>query len=507
MSPSTSARALVALVVATLAMLGAVLASTVHAPPADAATVASSATLGPTQTADPDGTGTIALTLNSATGEVCYNLSASNIDPITAAHIHFGGPGTNGGVAVDFGSPIVLNTTTCFIAPSVAIVQAIENNPNDFYVNVHTTSFADGAIRAQVGAVTPVLSSTTQLIATGDPGGSGSIDMAFDSAAGQVCYILNTSGLATPITVAHIHAGAAGTTGAIVISLQFVTGQTYPKCVPATTADIDQVLADPSGHYVNVHTEGAAPGAIRGQVATPVTTSATTFNLDGLGFGDPDGSGMIDLTLDDMTGEVCFDLTVSNIDPITLAHIHVGASGSVGGTIVDFDPATNGDTGCVTADPADVASIIADPAGFYVNVHTASFPLGAIRGQLDATTPIETATPTAVATAAPTAAATAAPTTVPTAAPSVADAMAGPGAITNAPSGPAATGPAPGTVVRPAPTQAAAPAANDAPATTLALTGLEDTRTVSTGLWLLGAGLGALGAARVVQINRRQRNS
>ncbi len=53
-----------------------------------------------------------------------------------------------------------------------------------------------------------------------------------------------------------------------------------------------------------------------------------------------------------------------------------------GGVVVDFDwPNSLGD-GCVAGDAAVVAAIVADPSGYYVNVHTAEFPASAIRGQL-----------------------------------------------------------------------------------------------------------------------------
>jgi hypothetical protein len=40
--------------------------------------------------------------------------------------------------------------------------------------------------------------------------------------------------------------------------------------------------------------------------------------------------------------------------------------------------------GCVQGDPAVVQEIEDDPGGFYVNLHTADFPAGAVRGQLRA---------------------------------------------------------------------------------------------------------------------------
>lgn len=101
--------------------------------------------------------------------------------------------------------------------------------------------------------------------------------------------------------------------------------------------------------------------------------------------GDPDGSGTATITIDPATGEVCWDITVTNIAPATASHIHVGAAGVSGGVVVplDTDGFTGSTTGCAAAPAeADLAAIIASPAGFYVNVHTADFAPGAVRGQL-----------------------------------------------------------------------------------------------------------------------------
>ena len=101
--------------------------------------------------------------------------------------------------------------------------------------------------------------------------------------------------------------------------------------------------------------------------------------------GDPDGSGTATITIDTATREVCWDITVTGILPSTASHIHVGAAGVSGDVVVPLD--TNGfdgtTTGCFTVDAAtDLAAILANPAGYYVNIHTADFPAGALRGQL-----------------------------------------------------------------------------------------------------------------------------
>ena len=101
--------------------------------------------------------------------------------------------------------------------------------------------------------------------------------------------------------------------------------------------------------------------------------------------GDPDGSGTALITLNHGQGEVCFELTVSNIAlPATGAHIHAAPAGSPGSVVVPLTPpdASGSSSGCVIADRALIKAIIQNPEQYYVNVHNAGFPGGALRGQL-----------------------------------------------------------------------------------------------------------------------------
>ena len=99
--------------------------------------------------------------------------------------------------------------------------------------------------------------------------------------------------------------------------------------------------------------------------------------------GDPKGSGTVQVTLDPDKGEVCYDLTVADIQEATMAHIHEGAAGKAGPPKVTLDaPKTGSAKGCKSADAALIKAIMQNPADYYVNVHNAAFPKGAIRGQL-----------------------------------------------------------------------------------------------------------------------------
>ena len=101
------------------------------------------------------------------------------------------------------------------------------------------------------------------------------------------------------------------------------------------------------------------------------------------GPGDPDGTGTAKITSDATTDQVCFDLTTQGIARPTAAHLHRGRTGAAGPVVVPFDaPSDGASKGCVSVDKTVAAGVIADPAGYYVNVHNADYPNGAIRGQL-----------------------------------------------------------------------------------------------------------------------------
>lgn len=101
------------------------------------------------------------------------------------------------------------------------------------------------------------------------------------------------------------------------------------------------------------------------------------------GPGDPDGSGTFEITLHPDRGEVCYRLTAQDIQPATAAHIHAGVAGEAGPVVLQLGaPADGSAQGCVAADRDLINAILARPASYYVNVHNAELPAGAVRGQL-----------------------------------------------------------------------------------------------------------------------------
>lgn len=156
---------------------------------------------------------------------------------------------------------------------------------------------------------------------------------------------------------------------------------------PAATATspADQAVSPTPG--TTTADEPTPPAAGETAPVAAVRLTATLTGSAAIPEGDPDGTGRATLQLDPATGEVCFQIEVSNIAPATAAHIHQGSEGETGGIVVGLQaPDAEGTVdACVTADdPGIVQQIVDDPAGFYVQVHNDDYPPGAVRGQLEA---------------------------------------------------------------------------------------------------------------------------
>ena len=97
------------------------------------------------------------------------------------------------------------------------------------------------------------------------------------------------------------------------------------------------------------------------------------------GPGDPDGTGTARLTFNPSAQTVDWTITVNNIAlPTTGTHTHQAPADASGPVVIDFGNQLSG----TSLFDADVTAILANPSNYYVNVHNAAFPDGAIRGQL-----------------------------------------------------------------------------------------------------------------------------
>ena len=119
----------------------------------------------------------------------------------------------------------------------------------------------------------------------GDTDGKGKAQLTLDEAGKKVCFELEASGIGAP-DKAHIHEGAKGIAGPIVVTLTPPAGSAAPfkseGCVDTDAALIARIKSQPQNFYVNVHNPEFPNGAIRGQLPASPT---------GAGAASPTGGG------------------------------------------------------------------------------------------------------------------------------------------------------------------------------------------------------------------------
>ena len=102
------------------------------------------------------------------------------------------------------------------------------------------------------------------------------------------------------------------------------------------------------------------------------------------GPGDPNGIGSAEVKLRKAAGRICALLEWARIDDPVAAHIHKGGRNDSGPVKVELFAGEQSSPfrDCVKAPRRLIKRIINKPERFYVNIHNADFPDGAIRGQL-----------------------------------------------------------------------------------------------------------------------------
>ena len=208
----------------------------------------------------------------------------------------------------------------------------------------------------------------------------------------ELTFFLYADALPQP-TVAHIHRGRQGQTGDPVATLASSFSPVGSGWAAwgslALEASLAAALRDaPTDFYVNLHTTEFPAGAVRGQLLAEASgvshwISFLAGDKEIPTVGGPDGSGVALVV--PRGDKLVYYLRVRNLAAVTAAHIHSGQAGEVGPVAVDLAPAfSNGvAVGAVPLEARYSNPLNRYPRSFYVNVRTAEFPAGAVRGQLE----------------------------------------------------------------------------------------------------------------------------
>ncbi|MDX2269979.1 MAG: CHRD domain-containing protein [Bryobacter sp.] len=372
----------------------------------------------------------------------------------TGLHIHRGLAGTNGPVLIDTGlnanAPVVDAQGRGEIfrqvpilpgTPNVAVLAGILENPETFYVNLHTSVNRGGAIRGQLqrteyrvfGAdLSPA--NEVPALTNSQARGYGFVTLlagvnsqgALQSS--EVNFLVDYTGFAedTQFTGMHIHRGRRGANGPVTIDTGLNAAQNILTGAGGAgrlsyTVDLNmqnnnsidtvyQMLQDPSGAYLNVHTARNRGGEIRAQLRStellsfqtpamsPLNEVPALTELQASGSGAfnvsllraPSGAAQAALLTFDVNHAFPADTTFTGL------HIHEGASGANGPVVLDsgINAASNlvSATGrgniyrqafaTTEAQRGALDRLFANPRNFYINLHTSVNRGGAVRQQL-----------------------------------------------------------------------------------------------------------------------------
>lgn len=221
------------------------------------------------------------------------------------------------------------------------------------------------------------------LAGTGAGTGSGLLSLAGNT----LRFTVNYTGLSGTATAAHIHGPAtSGTSAGVLVDLApfngggFGTSGTFAGTVVLSDAVKAHLLGGRT--YINIHTPANPGGEIRGQIAPVLMTASLRGGYETPSIEtDSTGLGTFMLVGTQLTYSVSYDNLTS---PATAGHIHgpAGPGQSAGPMIHFMMPAGTAGTvsGSVGLTPAQLAAVV--DGRTYVNIHSANYPGGEIRGQI-----------------------------------------------------------------------------------------------------------------------------
>lgn len=219
---------------------------------------------------------------------------------------------------------------------------------------------------------------------------AGVASMILNGDRDSLCISIYMGGFGSALQGVHLHDGAAGSNGPVLVDLSssIVNGNIqFVLTGSALTPTIIQKMIE-GNIYVNAHTTNNPNGEIRGQVkleqdfgyrsllnganeVPSVSTNATGLGLFNLSFNEK--KMYIWIVASGLSG------------PITGAHLHQAAAGANGPVAVDLTSNVNGNTIIDTIDVTLFSGLLNDlkQGNVYINIHTAANPNGEIRAQLN----------------------------------------------------------------------------------------------------------------------------
>jgi hypothetical protein len=324
--------------------------------------------------------GRATFTLDRANYKLSATVTVDGVTP-TAAHIHAGEAGTDGAVVF----PMTVSADGATLASTtLSAAQLASLDAGELYVNIHSADAPSGEIRGQVGReVFSVKLSGAQEVVPVDTTATGNGRLVLNPVTRALSGEIELQGITA--TAAHIHTGAAGNNGGVLITLEDHGGHGH-FTVPANTVLTEaQAASLRAGElYANVHSADFSGGELRGQIgqqvifaeasgAQEVPANASTASARGFVVYNPGNRGL--------SGS----FTLNGV-AATAAHLHNADVGVNGPVVIGLAETATGSGVWVV--PANTVLTAAQAAALlsgqlYFNAHSAAVPSGEVRGQIN----------------------------------------------------------------------------------------------------------------------------
>lgn len=343
------------------------------------------------------------------------NLSSPlNTDIGGGLHVHLGYAGENGPVLIPLNPTLSEDSLSGTITAGLntfsiaSFPQLILASRGQLYVNLHTRNYPGGEIRGQV-TLDGVSSGFVNLLAPNQNNyvDSDAFGALFTELEGDTLVVTGSfSNLNSPLNVAilggtHLHIGLPGSNGGVDIPLVATLASdslsgTYTEANNTFILTADQKARLMAGeYYVNLHSMDYPGGELRGQL---LPLANTTFRAHLSGANEwpvvtttATGQVVVHFTTDTLrvTGSFTGLSSAVRTDIGGGAHLHLGMAGQNGPVALplalNLDEDSLGGTFELAANVFALNEVRVDALfnrGMYVNIHTANYPSGELRGQV-----------------------------------------------------------------------------------------------------------------------------
>jgi hypothetical protein len=216
-------------------------------------------------------TGLLTMRLH-ANNTLDYNFKVDNLlsgDALTMAHFHVGDPVTNGPIILPFPS-WTGNTSSGTLTLRQSLADSLKDRSNDIYFNVHSSQFPSGLVRGTVN-------SDLLLAETINMSGANEVPPVVTTATGVALLRLTVDRklyskvtvtnlpVADALTMAHIHQGATGVNGDVLVTL-CATAADFGMSKMTELNEATASALRTEALYVNAHSTTWPNGVIRGQI-------------------------------------------------------------------------------------------------------------------------------------------------------------------------------------------------------------------------------------------------